>query len=355
MRCVSINIDLKALQHNYALLAKLAPQAKVFCVLKADAYGHGALACAQALQASDAFAVVMSDEAFTLRAADVIQPLLIFQGPRSVDEVLKAAELDCTLVIHSDHQLNYLSTAALLIKKQLKVWVKIDTGMGRLGFAPETLNKVVLRLNAFSWVSLQGCLSHMPCADDVDDLSNEQQISLFKSSAKGLELPLSLANSAAVLAWPNSHLNWIRPGIMLYGANPLWPKAPPVNLEPVMTVTAPVISIRQRHKGDYIGYGKTYCCEKTMQTACVAIGYGDGFPRHISPGTQVLIRGELCDIVGRVSMDSITIDVSSLSSVCIGDAVTLWGKGVPIERLAKSAETISYELLCQIKGKRFYH
>ena len=235
--------------------------------------------------------------------------------------------------------------------KPLTVWLKLDTGMHRLGFSREGFHAAYERLMQCPKVNKPiHLMTHLACADEPDSNKTQEQIRLFNEACTHIqEGERSLANSAGILAWPQSHADWVRPGIMLYGVSPFEGKTGQENqLQPVMTLYSEIISIHHYEKGDTIGYGATYQCEKNMTVAAVAIGYGDGYPRHAPSGTPVLVNGQHCKLVGRVSMDMITIDVTACAEVNIGDPVVLWGEGLPVENIAQHAGTIGYELLCRV-------
>ncbi len=353
MRSVSISIDLNALRYNFSQAKKIAPQCKIFSVLKANAYGHGAVACAQALDQSDGFAVAVPSEAFALREAGIQQPILVVHGANDTKTLLKACELELQLCVHADHQLKLLKSVGKKLSKPLKLWIKLDSGMGRLGFPLQQTHSVQTELQTLPQLSLLGFLSHFSCADEPYNPFTRLQIDRFRSVISDRKIDTSLANSAGLLAWPESRFGWIRPGLMLYGANPLWPH-PCTDLQAVMTVKAPLIAIRQMQAGHTIGYGNTYCCERDMTVGVIAIGYGDGYPRHVKPTCSVLLRGQRCRILGRVSMDSLVVDLSAVNEPSVGDLATLWGDGLPVEEIADPAGTLSYELLCQIRGQTSY-
>lgn len=350
-RRVVIDIRLDALRSNFSLLRNRVADARIFCVLKSDAYGHGAVACAEALVDADGFAVVHPAEAHQLRDAGIRQPILILQGVASASELRELAGRDCDVVVHEHSQLKMLESAR--ISRSVQVWLKTDTGMGRLGFNTLEVASAGARLMSIPGVELCGVLSHLANADETANPSTSQQIATFRTHLNHFpNLPASLANSAAILAWPEAVFDWVRPGLALFGANPLDIEAPEP-LAAVMQVTAPLIARKQMRQGDGIGYGHSYNCPENMPVGFVAIGYGDGLPRMLNDA-EVCIAGRLVPVIGRVSMDSIAVDLRGVNAAT-GDMVTLWGQGLPVERLAQAANTISYELLCGIRGHRRYH
>lgn len=350
MRRLSVSIDYTAIQQNYDLTKSLSPNSKVMAVIKANAYGHGMLEVAKTLQNADAFGVATPSEAIALRAAGVTAKILVLEGFLNLSELIAIQEASCDTVVHSEFQVALLKQAKA--SKPISVWLKIDTGMHRLGIRPNQvaeLRKALLSMPACQDLVL---MTHLASSEDKNSSTNEQQLQVFQSCTEGSQLPASIANSAAIMTLPETHVDWVRAGIMLYGASPLEDATKSHDhLAPAMEVTAPIIAIHQCYKGESIGYGGRYLCKKDMRIGVVAIGYGDGYPRHAKDGTPVLINGQCVSLVGRVSMDMITVDLSACSQVKVGDRALLWGKALPVEQIAKHADTISYELLCQIQAK----
>jgi len=341
------NINLKALQNNLQRVRQLSGEAKVMSVIKANAYGHGMLQVADALQESDAFAVANIEEACHLRSHLPDKKIVILQGVLSQEELSLALKLTLDVVVHNEFQLQLIEQSQLSGK--LSVWLKIDTGMHRLGISPVKTSKAVERLQQCTSEIDIYLMSHFANADNVSDSLTEQQLSVFLETTGEYAIQKSIANSAAISSKHDCALDWVRPGIMIYGVNPfIEGDASDLDLLPVMTLSATIISIQHFEKGDAIGYGGTWICPEDMPVAIVSIGYGDGYPRHAASGTPVLVNGNLCSLVGRVSMDMICVDVRNASSVSIGDKVVLWGEGLPIEDIANSCKTIAYELLCKI-------
>ncbi len=349
-RALHISIDLAALKANLEVARTLAGGQKLFAVVKADAYGHGAVRVAQALDRADGFAVVTLQEALELRAASITQPILVLQGARAQSECEAFIKHALWPVIHCQEQLVWFEN--LLDKNELQAWLKLDTGMGRLGFQPEQARAVLANNSGLKWA---GVMTHFASADEPERVQTQQQIELFHALTKGLSLPKSLANSAGVIAWPSSRADWARPGIMLYGSNPIagTEHGEPA-LQAVMRVSAPLISIKDYKAGDSIGYAAGYVCSGAMSVGYVGIGYGDGLPRVLNNSASVYCNGKMCSVLGRVSMDSIAIDLSLVSEVQMGDEVVLWGPEHPVDILANAANTISYELMTSIRGPRDY-
>jgi alanine racemase len=343
-------IDLRNLQHNFSRVQDSAPGSRVIAVIKANAYGHGLVRVAQALDAADAFGVVGLEEAITLREAGCDRRIVLLEGLFSADDItlINAYRLD--VVIHHHNQLEMLEQGTLT--RPLDTWLKIDTGMHRLGFAPADVGAAVERLGALPQVASLRLMTHFASADEPDSGTTTEQISCFAEAVRGIGAEHSLANSAAILAWPDAHADWVRPGIMLYGGSPFAARdAQSLGLQPVMTLRTELIAVNARHKGDAIGYGGGWRCPADMNVGVAAIGYGDGYPRHAPNGMPVLVNGRRAALVGRVSMDMICIDLGTQPDAGVGDEVILWGEGLPIDEVAGLAGTLSYELLCGISAR----
>jgi alanine racemase len=341
-------VDAAALKHNLQQVRQCAPRARVMAVVKANGYGHGLVWVARALNGdADAFGVSSAEEGIQLREAGISQPICLLEGFFMADELPLLSKHHLEPAIHQDEQLKVLAQAPSALK--LSVWLKIDTGMHRLGFAPERAPEVVQQLRRSPSVANVRLMSHFARADIASDPDTKSQIDSFLALTRNLGLEASLANSAGISAWPQSHLDWVRPGIMLYGVSPLEQQdAVQLDLKPVMTLQTSLIAIHARRKGEPIGYGGDWRCPQDMPIGVAAIGYGDGYPRHAAPGTPVLVNGSRVSLVSRVSMDMITLDLCSQPQANVGDPVVLWGQGLPIEVVAKSAGTIAYELLCHV-------
>ncbi len=340
-------LNAQALLHNLRQVRRHAPRARVMAVVKANGYGHGLAWVAQTLADADAFAVASAEEGLRLRAAGVPQPITLLEGFFAADELAVLQSEILSPVIHSDHQLRLLETHAA--QAPASVWVKLDTGMHRVGFAPDRLPDVLARLRKLNAIREIRVLTHFANADAVADPLTRTQIEAFGSNVNGLGLEASLANSAAIVAWPDSHADWVRPGIMLYGASPLLGKsAHELDLKPVMTLESALIAVHPRRQGEAVGYGGDFVCPEDMPVGVAAIGYGDGYPRHAPAGTPVLVNGNRVPLIGRVSMDMITLDLRRQPAARVGDPVVLWGEGLPVDEVAAHAGTISYELLCQV-------
>ncbi len=342
-------IHLDHLHHNYLQVKQAAPHSRVMAVVKANAYGHGLVNVARTLAEADAFAVTTVAEAVQIRDAGVDQPILCLQGFYDEAELREASERRVCLTLHHEDQLRILETARLNIP--VSVWLKFDSGMHRLGFPIDQASTLYQRVRTLPAVrSLPDIMTHLACADDAENPYTDKQLQCFDRATADLPGECSIANSAAILAWPNSHRHWVRPGIMLYGVSPFSDTANSrCTLKPVMTLRAPLISIKNLNEGDTIGYGCGYVCAKAMRVAVVAIGYGDGYPRHARTHTPVLVNGRRAPLLGRVSMDMISVDVSDIECRT-GDMAELWGEALSVNEVAYHAGTISYELLCAVGG-----
>lgn len=344
-RATQAIIDLQALRENYQLAKRSAPKSHAYAVVKANAYGHGVTQVATALASTvDGFAVACVDEAVTLRELGILLPILVLEGPMDAQECLTAVELDLELALHNQQQVSWLSALA---DGTIHVFVKVDSGMHRLGFAVQDVPSVVSQLRTLNVVSDVQLMSHFACADETGHPFIEQQIRALQP-LMAMKLPMSLCNSAAVFTLPQCHHQSIRPGIMLYGSSPLVDKTgPELGLLPVMTLQSEIIALHDVRAGESVGYGQAYVADQDCRIAAVAIGYGDGYPRSAKNGTPVLIHGQQRPLAGRVSMDMITVDVTGMD-VALGDTVTLWGTGLSADIVAKHCDTISYELFCQV-------
>lgn len=350
-RATQVSIDLGALRSNLEVVRRRAPGARVMAVIKANAYGHGMLRVAQALHAADAFAVACVDEALALRESGITLPIVLLEGCYDPSELQLAAQYALQCVVHHATQLDMLERAHLT--QPLGIWLKIDTGMHRLGFLPERAADAYARLLRCANVAQPiALMTHLANADAPEDASTAAQLESFRRTIAEWSGPRSIANSAGLLAWRDSHADWVRPGVMLYGVSPFAQgDGGDFDLKPAMTLSSSLIAVNRYRRGDAIGYGGSWICPEDMPVGVVAVGYGDGYPRHAPPGTPVLINGVMAPLIGRVSMDMISIDLRSQPHAAVGDAVTLWGAGLPVEHIARHAGTIAYELLCRINPR----
>ena len=343
-------IDLHALRHNLAQARQAASGSRVMAIIKANAYGHGLLPVAQSLTDADAFGVASPEEGVMLREAGFDRRIVLLEGPFNADDLHLISGYRLDVVIHHASQLDMLEQADL--RRTIDVWLKLDTGMNRLGFDPTETAEVVARLQCIDLVETIRFMTHFACADDPADDTTRVQSQRFAEALTALAGERSLANSAAILAWPDTHADWVRPGIMLYGASPLaGQSAAQLGLRPVMTLASNLIAVNVCHAGEAVGYGSDWRCPEEMPVGVAAIGYGDGYPRHAPSGTPVLVNGRRASLIGRVSMDMICLDLRGHDGVAVGDAVELWGKSLPVEEIAAAAGTISYELLCGISHR----
>jgi alanine racemase len=343
-RPIQALVDLSALERNLHTARRLT-RARIMAVVKANAYGHGLLRTAEALNAADGFALLDIADAVRLREAGFNQILLLLEGFFTADDLRLMAEYDLAGVIHSAHQLAMLD--AYPRRGGLSVWLKVNTGMGRLGFEPDAVPAVMAQLKAHAAIRDVTLMTHFANADVAEGVA--VQLEKFNTLAADYKVPRSLANSAALLRYPATHGDWVRPGIMLYGTSPFADKsADNMGLRPVMTLSSEIISVRDIQPGQQVGYGGLFRADRRMRVGVVACGYADGYPRHALTGTPVLVNGQRTQTVGRVSMDMLSVDLSALSDASIGSRVVLWGEGLSVDEVAHAAGTISYELLCAL-------
>jgi alanine racemase len=354
---VTATIDLSAIRHNLAKVREYAPRSRVMAAIKADAYGHGAVPVAQALQRAgvDSFAVACLEEALVLRQAGLTAPITLLEGVLSAGEAEEAAKLQLQLVVHAQWQLLLLQ--GLPPEQPLTLWFKLDSGMHRLGFPLADAARLLQTLQASPAWTLGGWITHLACADEADNPMTQRQIAAFEQALQGLPGAHSIANSAGLLAWPQTRVDWVRPGLMLYGASPLPGRsAAELGLRPAMTVQSRLIAVHTLEAGETVGYSATFRCPERMAVGVVAVGYADGVHRILPTGAPVLIHGRRAPMVGRVSMDMITVDLRGLPQATVGDTVTLWGPGLPAEEVAGWAGTLAYELFCGLTNRvHFVH
>ncbi|MGH8540358.1 MAG: alanine racemase [Stenotrophobium sp.] len=354
---VTATIDLAAIRHNLGLVRRYAPGTRVLAAIKADAYGHGAVPVARALEAAqvDAFAVACMEEAMQLRNAHITTPIALLEGIISSEEAALAVYERLQVVVHADWQLKLLE--ALPESAEVSLWFKLDSGMHRLGFPLADVPKLHAALHRHPHWRFMGWITHLACADEPENPFTHEQVVRFNDALRNIPGDRSIANSAGILAWPETRADWVRPGLMLYGASPLADKsAAELGLKPVMTLESRLIAVREYAAGETIGYGRTYRCPERMRVGVVAVGYADGVHRSLPSGTPVLIRGKRVPIAGRVSMDMITVDLRLVPGAAVGDAVRIWGEGLPAEEIARYAGTLAYELFCGLTQRvRFIH
>ncbi len=344
MRPIKAIISIDAMAHNLRVAREYAGSAKLMAVVKANAYGHGLSRAIRALSAADGFAVLTVEEAANLRQMGMQHPILLLEGVYSADELHTCGELDLWPMIHCAQQLDWLQQPRA---RPLNIFLKLDSGMHRLGFALDELDAVLDRLNATPGIASITLMTHFAQADEAAGIA--QPLQAFQSRIVDTNLSWSTANSATLLRYPSARGDWVRPGIMLYGASPFADiSAAELGLKPAMSLTSEIIGVQTLQQGDGVGYGFLYRAQQPMRIGIVACGYADGYPRHAPTGTPILVNGQRTQTLGRVSMDMLSVDLSEIPSAHIGSAVLLWGEGLPVEDVAKAAGTISYELLCAL-------
>ncbi len=353
-RPAKVIIDLAALRHNFSRIREIAPGRKVMAIVKADAYGHGIVRVAQTLSAADSFGVACLEEAEQLRTSGIEQPIVLLEGPYGAAELPRIRALQLEMVIHHHSQVEILEQTRL--RGFAQIWLKVDSGMHRLGFLPEDLAAIWQRLEKVKAIKKPiRLMSHLAAANEAGSAMTRRQLELFSQLNAPYGAEQSMANSAGVLAWPDSHGDWVRPGLLLYGISPLDDTlSAEHDLRPVMTLASALISVKTIKKGEPVGYGAAWSCPEDMPIGIVAAGYGDGFPRHAATGTPVLVNGRRVSVIGNASMDMLTVDLRKQPQAQVGDAVELWGANLSIEEIAHHAGTIPYEILCGVhKRLRF--
>jgi alanine racemase len=351
MRLIRACIDTQALRSNLAVLRARAPGARVLAVVKANAYGHGLVPVALALGGADAFAVARIEEAMALRAAGVTRPIVLLEGVLDAEQLAAAAALQLELVVHQEQQIALLEESGG--SHRFMLWLKMDTGMNRLGFRAGDFGMAWERLEQLQVRPLGvRVLTHLACADERGNEASPMQIERFATLLKDRRVERSIANSAALLGLPASHVEWVRPGLALYGLSPFPGQlGSAFDLQPVMTLKSTVIAVRTVLRGESVGYGATWKAGRDSRVAILAGGYGDGLLRSIPSGTPVVIAGHRLPLVGRVSMDMIAIDVTDAPQVQVGEQAELWGRQLPVEELAAAAGTLPYELVCAVSQR----
>ncbi|HEY4748775.1 MAG TPA: alanine racemase [Steroidobacteraceae bacterium] len=350
-RLIRAVIDTHALRHNLSVIRKRAGNAKVIAVVKANAYGHGLTSTALALEGADAFAVARLEEGLALRAAGISTRIVLLEGVFTPAQLEDAAHERLDLVVHDALQIELLERSGAA--SRFALWLKIDSGMNRLGFAPGEFAQALARIQALAAQPRElRLMTHLACANERNDAATRAQLERFRAATRGLAHEVSVANSAGLFGNVDLPCRWVRPGLTLYGASPFEDRsAASLGLLPVMTLTSSVIALRRIAPGEAVGYGGGWVAPREAAIAIVAAGYGDGVPRSLKSGTPVLINGERCPLVGSVSMDMIAVDVTGLAGVRIGAQAVLWGQGLPVEEMARHAGTIAYELLCSVSQR----
>ena len=347
-RPAQVIINLSALRHNFSRVQSLAPNSRIISVVKADAYGHGLVRVAKSLSQSDAFGVSSKEEATELRDAGIDKPIVLLEGIYSSDEMIDIESLRLDVVVHHEQQVRMIEKSN--IKSPVRVWLKIDSGMHRLGFAPGEAKDIHQRLVECDKVYADILLmTHLADAGDPNSSMTTTQLKVFNEVCEGLSGSRSIANSAGILAWQDSHADFVRPGLMLYGISPINNTvAADHNLQPVMTMQSNLISIKNINKGESVGYGADWICPEDMNVGIVAAGYADGYPRHGNSGTPIIINGLRSQVIGNPSMDMITVDLRNIADAKVGDPVELWGNQLAVEEVAYHASTIPYELISSV-------
>jgi alanine racemase len=340
--------DLAAFRENLALVRARAPHARAWAVVKANAYGHGLERAVRALEAADGFALLDLDDAVRLRESGVTKPILLLEGVFGPDDLQVVAEHGLAIVVHDDEQIAMLEWAGL--PARVSVFLKMNSGMNRLGFPPERYRQVFERLARSPVVAGITLMTHFADADGGRGVA--EQLRRFEAATAPIDAPRSLANSAALLRYPETQADAVRPGIMLYGCSPFADEpAAALGLKPVMTLRSELIAVRPLQPGDRVGYGGVFAADAPTRIGVVACGYADGYPRHAPTGTPVLVNGRRTRTVGLVSMDMLTVDLDALPDAGVGTPVTLWGEGLSCDEVAAAAGTVSYELLCALGAR----
>ncbi len=348
MRPIQARISIGAMAHNLRVARRHAGAARVFAVVKANAYGHGLSRARRALAAADGFAVLTLEEAANLRLMGVEQPIVLLEGLFGADEIATCAELDLWPVLHHAAQLDWLQQQPPV--RPIQVFLKFDSGMHRLGFPLAEHAAIVARTKSLAGVVGITLMTHFAQADETAGVAWQLQPFLDEMSAYGL--PWSSANSAALLRYPETLGTWVRPGLMLYGASPFADvPAAQLGLRPAMTLQSEIIGVQTLQAGEGVGYGQLFRADRPMRVGVVACGYADGYPRHALTGTPVLVEGRVSRILGRVSMDMLCVDLSECPDAGVGSPVVLWGEGLPVDTVATAAGTSSYELLCALAAR----
>lgn len=351
MKVATAEIDCQALRHNLQQIRRLAPKSRLITVVKANGYGHGLLETANILEDADCFGVARISEALKLRSGGIVKPILLLEGFLFERDLPLLVANNIDTVVHCIEQLEALEQAKL--ERPIKVWMKLDTGMHRLGVLPEQADDFYQRLSACTnVVQPVNLMSHFGRADEPECGMTERQLACFEKFVAGKPGQKSIAASGGILLWPSSHYDWVRPGIISYGVSPLpVPFADTLGLKPAMTLKSGLIAVRDHQAGQPVGYGSTWVSERNTRLGVVAIGYGDGYPRSAPSGTPVLINGRQVPIVGRVSMDMISVDLGPDATDRVGDEAILWGEGLPVEIIAEYIDLSPYELITKLTSR----
>lgn len=345
-------INLKALQHNYAQIKRMAPHSRIMAMVKSNAYGHGIVPVSLALSPADALGVACLSEAIKLRQAGIGQPIVLISGFHHPGELSALNEYCLDFVVHHPDQVEALKQYQFEYSPQ--IWLKINTGMNRLGFLPDQVEKAFETLSSLPWLERPiNWMTHFANSDKAGAQSNHQQLTLFNQIVQPFPGEKTACNSGAIVNLPEAHLDWVRPGIMLYGISPFSEKSGrDLGLKPVMTLEAKLLSVYHLKQGDSVGYGSIWSCPENMPVGVISFGYGDGYPRiGGAQGAKVSINGVLCPLIGRVSMDLMTVDLRPCLNARVGDTVLIWGEALPVEETAATVNTIGYELVCRVSSR----
>jgi len=338
-----------AVRGNLELIRRRAPGRRVLAIVKADAYGHGLVRAARALGAADAFGVASIEEAARLRDAGITHSIVLLEGPFEAAEIAEIGVLGLESVVHSHEQVEWFARQ----ERKTPLWIKIDTGMHRLGFDVDEIPAILARLTGDRHqVRL---MTHFASAHVRGEASVGVQLARFAALGGSSAYEICLANSSAILAWPAAHGDWVRPGLALYGVSPFDDVVgSELGLVPAMTVTSALIAVKPVRAGERVGYGNAFTCARDMSVGVVAFGYADGYPRQAATGTPVLVDGVATQVIGEASMDMLTVDLTPIPQARVGDPVVLWGDGLPVEHIARRAGTIPYDLLCRMRMRAHF-
>ncbi len=345
---VEVKIDLGALRHNLIQTQRIATNSRIMAMVKGNSYGHGMVACAKALSAADGFGVARFDEALTLRQQGIQQPILVTTGISNQEELRILSQLNCAITLHHESQLTLLNQTTL--QQPINVWLKVNTGLNRLGFQPDEIEPLYRHIRQLPQVASVNFLSHLARAAEAT--TTVTQYECFMAATEGMDGERSLAKSASIINYRPSHLDWIRPGIMLYGISPFpATEGTEYGLKAVMSLSSHLIAVRWQQAGDAIGYEGSWICPEAMPVGIVAIGYGDGYPGSLQSGIPTLINGCYCPTIGRIAMDMTMVDLRRCHEAKAGDRVVLWGEGLAVEKVACHVALSPYNLLTRI-GQR---
>ncbi len=347
MRPIKAYINLSALTFNLQLVKKIAKNSKIMAVLKANAYGHGLAETVKAIKSAEGIAILTIEEAVKIRKSGFKNTILLLEGLFAAEDIHQVEKLNLNLVLHNDQQIEYLNEVTL--KNPIDVHLKINTGMNRLGFPPGQVDYLIENLNANPNVSGITLMTHFATADEKEGIT--KQLDCFNRVTNNYNFSSSVANSAALYKFPEARLDWVRPGILLYGASPFDDiSAKKIAVKPVMSLISKIIAIQNIKKGQAVGYGNNFIAKEDMRIGIVACGYGDGYPRHAKTGTPIFVHNKITKTIGRVSMDMLYVDLSKIDKAVIGSKVEMWGSIISVDEVAKNSGTVGYELLCNISA-----